>query len=297
MAIRSHRARAFIFLALAFTHPARACPTTPLATIPLAIANGTIGVAVTIDNHPARMVLDTGAQRTVLAKAAADRLGIPRDEWVATTMSGVGGVERHRNATPRAMSLGGIPLARNTRGRDLSLAVADLAPAALDGLLGRDMLASFALDLDLPNRAVSLYTPCPDPRPPYQAQALPTTNPADTALVLRARLDGVAVSALLDTGAALSVLTAPGMARMGLTVEALAGREGPVLGGIGPRAVQSWSYRFTLFELGPTRSEPFPLTIAPIRATPIVEMLLGADWLAGKRLWIDFPARLVWLAR
>jgi len=38
------------------------------------------------------------------------------------------------------------------------------------------------------------------------------------------------------------------------------------------------------------------LWVAPIRFTPISDMLLGADWLAGKVVWISYASRQVFVA-
>jgi hypothetical protein len=36
--------------------------------------------------------------------------------------------------------------------------------------------------------------------------------------------------------------------------------------------------------------------VAPIRLTPIVDMLLGADWLAARRVWISYATRQLFVA-
>ena len=38
------------------------------------------------------------------------------------------------------------------------------------------------------------------------------------------------------------------------------------------------------------------LWVEPIRLTPIVDMLLGADWLAGRHVWISYATAQVFLA-
>jgi hypothetical protein len=36
--------------------------------------------------------------------------------------------------------------------------------------------------------------------------------------------------------------------------------------------------------------------VEPIRLSPIVDMLLGADWLTGRRVWISFATKQLFLA-
>ena len=109
----------------------------------------------------ATFILDTGAQRSVVTQEAVQRLGLSRDEWVGTTMSGIGGIDRRPNAEPRSLSLGGVPLVRRTLNHDTSMTVGILpAPcrqSRIDGLLGRDFLSLFDLDLDVPGRRLTLY--------------------------------------------------------------------------------------------------------------------------------------------
>lgn len=276
-----------------------ACVVQPRARVPLDVRTNTILVEVMINDRPARMVLDTGAQRSMVTRDAVRRLDLALDEWVATTMRGVGGVERNRNALPRSISLGGIALERRTRTRDTSLTVASLPFAGIDGLLGRDFLSLFDLDLDLREAAVTLYAvqgcsgaflPWPQPY-----RALPVTSPADTALVVEVRLDGIPLRALLDTGAGVSVLAAPGMARMGLTIEALAASPQANVAGLGPRTITGWTRRFADLRVGPVNTAHPDLWVAPVRLIPIVDMLLGADWLAQRRVWISFTTRQVFV--
>ncbi len=288
------------FLLLATTAHA-ACVVQPRARIPLAVANNAILVEVMINDHPARMVLDTGAQRSMVTRDAVRRLDLTLDEWVATTMRGVGGVERNRNALPRSITLGGVALERRTRTRDTSLTVATLPFAGIDGLLGRDFLSLFDLDLDMRAGLVTLFATqgCSGAFLPWTRPyvALPVSNPADTALVVDVRLDGTNLRALLDTGAGVTVLAAPGMARMGLTVEALATTPQAHAAGLGPRTVTGWSRRFTTLLVGPDVTPDPTLWVAPVRLVPIVDMLLGADWLAQRRVWISFATRQVLIER
>jgi hypothetical protein len=276
------------------------CEVAERARVPLTVIGGTILVEVMINDRPARMVLDTGAQRSVVTKDAVRRLDLALDEWVATTMRGVGGVERHRNALPRSLSLGGVALERRTRTRDTSLTVGTLPGSGIDGLLGRDFLSLFDLDLDVSGGWVVLHG-VRDCAGAFLAWTmpharLPVSNPTDSALVIGVALDGVPLRALLDTGAGASLLTAPGMARMGLTPEILARSPTSAISGLGPRHLSGWRHRFRVLRVGVEDITAPLLWVAPVRLTPIVDLLLGADWLAGRRVWISFATRQVFVA-
>ena len=93
-----------------------------------------------------------------------------------------------------------------------------------------------------------------------------------------------------------TLLGAPGIARMGLTEAALSADAPAASHGIGPQAVAGWRHRFRSLVIGPFVWTAPTLTVAHVRFAPTSEMLLGADWLAGRRVWISFPARAVFIA-
>jgi hypothetical protein len=220
-------------------------------------------------------------------------------------MRGVGGVEGHRNADPRSFSLAGVALQRHTLSHDTSLTVGTLprtsvAGRTVDGLLGRDFLSVFDLVLDMPAQTLTLYDvqgcagrflPWSDPY-----TQVPVQMPMESALVAQVALDGVPLHALIDTGASSSVLGAPGMIRMGLTAAGLTQDPGVTVSGQGPRLVTMRQHRFRSLTVGGQTMPDPEIWVAPIRFTPIVDMLLGEDWLAGKRVWISYLTRQVFVA-
>ena len=282
-----------------------ACVVQERASIPLTVVDGIIMVPALVNEQPATFILDTGAQRTVITRDAVARLGLALDEWVATTTRGVGGIERHRNANPRTFTLGGVQLERRTRTRDTSMTVGTLpvtriGPHQIDGLLGRDFLSPFDLVMDLRRQRVTLFgvTECAGRFLPWRGayRGLPVENPTDTALVVWLELDGVRLRALLDTGASTTVLAAPGMARLGLTAEKLAGGQTGQASGLGPRPIATVRHVFREMRIGQEVFREPALIVSPIRLVPIVDMLLGADWLANKTVWVSFATRQVFVA-
>lgn len=274
-----------------------------LAEVPVTLQGRAPLLEVMLDGRPARFVLDTGSERSVIAEAAATRLGLARDPWVGTTMSGIGGIVRRPNARPRTMTLGGVPLVRRTLSRDTSLAVAPLRPDArfADGLLGRDYLSAFDLDLDLAGGRLGLMAVrgCAGRFPPWPGgyQSVPVTPLVGDAVVLPVTLDGATLRAMLDTGSAASLLTAPGMYRMKLDAAALAADPAVTIAGLGPRAVIAHRHVFRALGVGGIVQDAPALWVAPVHPTPIVDMLLGMDWLAGRHIWISFATHQVFVAK
>ena len=168
------------------------------------------------------------------------------------------------------------------------------------GLLGRDFLAPFDLDLDLPARRMTLY----DVRGcaawflpwtmPYAA--ISASTPIGAALVVPVLVDGRPLRALVDSGASASLITASGMFRLGLEPALLARDPGGNGSGVGPASVPMRLHRFAELRVGPETTRDAALWVASVHVVPIVDMLLGADWLASRRVWLSFATKQMFVA-
>jgi hypothetical protein len=284
------------WLCAAFTASA-SCTVQQRATITLDVIGTTILAPVVVNDIPGTFVLDTGAARTIVTPDAVTRFELTLDEWTATTMRGVGGIERRRDADPRSVTLGGIQLRHKSLARDAKLRVATLprtsvAGRRIDGLLGRDFLSVFDLSLDVAHHSLILYDVhgCSGRFPPWSDDftAIPVENPTESALVVQVRLDGVPLRALLDSGADSTLVAAPGMARLSLGLDRLRDDPAQVVGGMGPHTVTMWRHHFQAFQVGTTTLPAPTFVVAPIQINPICDMLLGADWLVGRAVWISY---------
>ncbi len=282
-----------------------ACVVDDKATVPLDLIGGTITVPVGVNGIVATFILDTGAQRSVVTEAAVHRLDLARDEWVGTTMSGVGGVESRPNADPRSLTLGGVPLVRRTLSHDTSLTVGILPRTRvgnllIDGLLGRDFLSPFDLDLDVPGRRLTLYQVrgCAGRFLPWRDNyvAVPAAFPDQDAVLVPVTLDGTPLRALLDTGASSSLVAAPGLFRLGLQPASLAGDPANEVAGLGPHIVTMHQHTFNALRVGGQTTDSPIIWVAPVHLRPIADMLLGADWLGGRRVWISYATRQLFVA-
>jgi predicted aspartyl protease len=283
-----------------------ACVVQQRAAVALDVIGTIILVPVTVNGVPGWFILDTGAQMTTVDPEAIDHFGLALDEWTATTTRGIGGAERRRNAIPRSVELGGVALHRNSLARDATMRVATLklpqiSGRHIDGLLGRDFLSAFDLDLDARHHALTLYDVkgCSGRFPPWTDAyvAVPVENPAENALVIPVELDGVPLRAVLDSGASDTTVAAPGMARLGLGLDRLQGDRSRVVGGGGPHTVMMWQHRFNAIRIGGETFAAPTFLVAPIPLFPISDMLLGADWLLGRRVWISYATRQVFVTK
>ena len=282
-----------------------ACSVQQRATVALQDIHGHLLVPVAVNGIASHFLLDTGAERSMVTPGAVRRLHLARDKWVATTMRGIGGIVEHPNANPRSLTLGGVPLQRRTVTHDTSLTVGalpltEIAGERVSGLLGRDFLAPFDLELDARAGRLTLYTVhgCGGPFLPWKQPyvAIPSQQPIGSAMVLPVQIDGVRLQALLDTGASASLLTKRGMIRLGLTPARMAKDAAAHARGIGPQAAITHRHRFATMRIGAELMRDPQLWAAPVRVVPFVDMLLGADWLGTHRVWISFATSQVFVA-
>jgi hypothetical protein len=283
-----------------------ACSVAARATIPLEIVNNTITVPVEVNGIAASFILDTGASRSMVTVDAVHRLGLARDEWIGTPVSGVGGNGgRLANADPRSLTLGGIPLARRLFHHDTSLVVGVLRNSrvggrVIDGLLGRDFLSVFDLDLQAADGRLTLYAVqgCSGrflPWPPAYT-SVPIRFLIDQAITLQVSVDGNPLWAMLDTGAAFSALTAPAMIRLGLEPAGLAAEPARITGGVGVRGITLHLHRFRSLQVAGEAVDPPSIWVGPLSTLPGIGMLLGADWLANRRVWISYATGQLFVA-
>jgi hypothetical protein len=283
---------------LLLTGPALACRVDLQVTLKLTRVGGLMLVPVTLNGVTTDFVLDTGAERTVVGVAAAARLKIARDEWISTDMLGAGGRDQQRLGDPASLSIGGIALRRHTVAADHSVVVGpvpdSVAGHPVSGLLGQDYLSLFDLDLDPAADSLKLYgvSACSGDFLPWAGKRvmLAAGRPIRNILVLPVRVAGQALTAELDTGASNSTLMQPAMIRLGLA----AGGPDQVRG-FGKGSTTARIQDFTL-QVGNLPAAPAALVVSPFHALRSIDMLLGADWLMGRHIWISWATNQVFIA-
>lgn len=147
-------------------------------------------------DSPRLFLLDTGASATAIDAGSARELGLATGAPV--DVEGTDGVIQVSSARLPALSLGRFTV------RDLAVTVQDLSGSLcppekrLDGILGSDFLAGFALRLDFAAARLTLHEGPLEPRPGALPLVLENRIPR-----FRARLDDLEVELRIDTGASL----------------------------------------------------------------------------------------------
>lgn len=99
---------------------------------------------------PVTLILDTGADRTLVAPAALARLGVQTPSTYDATVQGVTGAIRADVVSIQSLEVGGA------RAGPLAIIAHDAELAGADGLLGRDFLSLFSVTIDPAASVVTL---------------------------------------------------------------------------------------------------------------------------------------------
>jgi clan AA aspartic protease (TIGR02281 family) len=267
-------------------HKTAACGAVSDRPIALESASNFAFVTVLANNMPLRLILDLGAERTVLTTAAAQRIGgkVPEIQF-RRGLNGVGGSLPSREIELTSFTVGGVDIPW----RRLRVAPFALPTASIDGLLGTDVLGKFDIDLDLPNRRMSLYE---------KGKCIPDWVAADAGIKIGRSalndhvffpvlLDGRKITAMIDTGAQRTTLSAATARAIGITEAALAQDQPVRTRGFGNGQLASRLHRFASLTVGRITLANPEIVITDLRVRGI-DMVLGMDFLQSRRLFLSY---------
>ena len=231
------------------------CKILNLGELPVKVEDGRLLIDGTIDGHPIRMVVDTGAPDNMIYRDAARRLGLQLTELRHVEMYGVGGQMHIQTTRIQTLTLGSL-VSRNEvmfAGGDHQ----DSDPRVV-GLIGRRFLAQADLEFDIAHGALRFLKPvgCTDPQMAYWATSaysqadLDAPTDSESSISGRVKLNGVPILATFETGSSFSFVTQAAAESAGVRP----GGEGvtPVeqVVGLGPRPIPAWIATFKSFSIG-----------------------------------------------
>jgi predicted aspartyl protease len=262
--------------------------------IALEIAAGLALVTVSANGAPLKLLLDTGAERTVLAVGAAERVGAkpPQIEF-RRNLTGVTGSLPGREVEFESLSIGGVA----SPWRRAMITDVAMPMPSVDGVLGVDVLGRFDIDLDLPNRRMSLYEQgacMPDWAGPA-AEIRIGRSIASGHLFFPVQLDGRKITATIDTGAQRTTLSVATARAMGVT-DAMLARDPPVqTRGFGGGSLASRLHQFDSLTVGNVRVSKPQIVVTDLRLRGI-DLIVGMDFLRSRRLFLSYAGFRMFLS-
>ena len=133
-------------------HPAAFHAPPDLVEVPVGLDDKQPAVRIKVGPVAARVILDTGANRTVLGAAFVDRLDLASDRGVppAARFRGVGGTGIAETVRVRDIEFAGATIPQSL----VDVSSADLGFEDIDGLMGTDLLHDYDLIFDYPSNTV-----------------------------------------------------------------------------------------------------------------------------------------------
>jgi predicted aspartyl protease len=270
---------------------------------PIRLVHNHLLVDGAINGQKIGVMLDTGAMRSLILRTSAMRLDLPRHWYAGEWALGVGGTTQVEHAHVDEFRIG------EASRKDWDLTVAgEHSQEGVDVLLGDDFFQAFDIEFDLAHNAVRLFQPTKDcDRVPLAYWT--TTNAASEVwiepvngdrprIMVPVQINGRPVRAMLDSGAALSVLNKPAAASAGVTPETPGVTSAGKSRGLGANTIDTWIGPFQSFVVGDEIVRDTTIRFADMWAGLRFEvqqqqpmMLLGADFLRAHRVLVAHSQR------
>lgn len=258
-----------------------------------------------INGQKIGILIDTGAERSLMRRSATTRLGLTRYEVEGARAFGVGGETRLEYVLLDEFKIG---RAARKNWRVLVAGEHDFGDD-VGLLLGDDFFSQVDVEFDLANNAVRLYEAkdCEGASLAYWTRD-PGVVPieVDREIRLTITINGKPVRAQLDSGTGGSILTRVEAARLGVTHGSPGVVPAGCVGGLGRNVVDSWIGQFESFAIGDEIIRNPKLRFAdlwqhttytetgsrlPTQLAGLPQMLLGADFLRAHRVLIAHSQR------
>lgn len=283
--------------------PVRAC-TAPVearlaagapATLPFDMPGGVrILLSGTLEEAPVRILLDSGAEASVVHEALARRLGLAAAG--TETARGAAGATSVTRFTGASLRLGPATLAGLTLyGTDLG-PLAALAGAPVDLILGTEFFDSFVIDIDPDALRITLH-PAGAFRPPVGAPAVPLTRTADGIRAVPLGIEGrEPVPATFDLGSSAPVALRPELWRP-LGLDRNRPSQPTPAGGVGGTQAARL-VTLSHVAVGPLEARGVPAMLLPDRpdgTRDAADANVGLPLLARARMIVDFCGSRLYL--
>ena len=257
-------------------------------------------VTLFANGMPVTLVLDTGAEGTILTPAVAQRIGAqsPRIEF-QRQIRGIAGTLQTSEVELRSFAVGGVAIPWR-RVRVAPVNVASVFSGPLDGVLGADSLSSFDVDLDLPGHRMFLYEKqtCAGALPAW-TQPYAKINAGRSMgghLFFPVQLDGRRTDAFVDTGSQFTVLSTRAALALGVGAAALARDRVATVRGAAAEQLAAHVDRFAQLEIAAETIRNPEIIVTDVMLSD-ADLVLGIDFLRPRRIWFSYGSQQIFIMR
>lgn len=268
------------------------CQIGKLLELPVTMVDRQPTVMATLDGHPLRLTVDSGAFFSSLSPRVAaqykfERHPAPRGLRVI----GIGGEIETEVTTIKDFGLGPLALHRV----DFLVGGGQSGPA---GLLGQNILGLADVEYDLAAGTVRLMRPkgCGKHADlaywangkPVSIEKIEASDSAQKHTQGTVVLNGVKLKAMFDTGAFTSLLSRRAAARAGVKPGGAGVAEDGYLRGLGRGRIQTWTGPFDSLQIGDNESiRKIRLRFGDLGGIGGIDMVIGADFFLSHRVYVS----------
>ena len=242
-----------------------------------------------------RFIIDTAASRTaILPRLRAAMSGVAARP-AAQPLNGAAGQTRIDLLTLDRISIDGRT---SHQVEAVVLPPSPVDALGVDGVLGTDLFGRSVVEMDMPGRRWDIHG---QSSPELVAGLLaPVPIWLDDQLTARVevRIDGVAVQAVLDTGARGTIMNWAAAKLLGLTPETPGLTAATPVKGVSQHGTRSFAATFGSLAIGEASVARPALRIADLPVFAVLgfkpdepALILGIDMLADRRFVVDYPAK------
>lgn len=262
------------------------------------LPGGRPGLMVVINGRgPFPFLIDTATSHTVLIPALREQLAIPPAAGPTYDVVTAAGAVRSRFHRIDEIAASGVIV------EGVHAVIIDLPrQVGVSGILGADFLSNFTVDLDLGKQTMTLYPDKTVLHPAGFAPIQARVNPY-AFIVVPARVDNVFASAVFDTGALYTVVNPKLAMQTDRAVKTiLRNIESKIIDAAQQRA---WAESFNLarVSVGPVTWRDRRVIVANMRVFDHTGLnrepaiFIGLDFMAGRRIILDYGNGSLWLSR
>ncbi len=289
MSARSRLAAALLAAMAASPAAAAACHVGIIAELPVTVSDGQPTVPARINGHEVRFVADSGATYSLISPASAAEFDLKLLPAPFLEVEGVGGDVRAFVATVKTFTLAGVDIPSV----QFIVGGSDTGGGTV-GLLGQNILRLADVEYDLANGVIRLMRPmgCGGhilaywvTTQPFSELPIGPTDAQSPETTAAATVNGTRIRAVLDSGAAMSILSLAAARRAGIDVHGQGAVDGGMISGLGRRPVPTWIVPVASFKIGGEEIRNTRLRVGDT-GLPSTEMTLGDDFFLSHRIYV-----------
>lgn len=283
-----------LFCVLSHPQAHARCVVGPIAATNISSLETPPVISGRINNTPVSLIIDTGSDTTIITTDIAERIGLPPDPEHTSSLYGI-----HHTATVRypdaqisSFYIGPLKIQKRT----IHTGFTSPPQAKADGIIGRDILSLLSMDIDYPDRQITLWgqAGCPDSFPtpipwsfPYMRLHSPPveTTPTTQGFTIPARINNTPLRAIIDTGATISVISDNTLSK---SAQKSLPTSGPETYGPDGKLIPTSHTRLNDLSINMEPQPNIPVLVYPGNLPSHIDIIVGiTPWLEKHRIWLD----------